>query len=432
MPGVTPPTDRQDPNVDLDDEAKQLKLRQAKAESRKAIAEAERATLASALPNPKVVAQGKADIGQNAGYLAELASYYALDGAAAQIGAALASRLGEEPVVALVADADLITAGWMAAQVISALDTFEKAVTAAQTAVNSLSPISGAGGGHQGPAPAATPGAAAAVPAVAIGAVADVFGLFRSDYAFTARIIAKDPPALTTAVLTALQSHGGLTVIVDGMRLLADEDSVLTRLNKLRAARDELAALRTARGASVSEPAKRRIADFTDEITDLQRSAPADAALPADAMTRIATVRTQRRVLSDALAPAAALLAEAEQLLTRIDAFLNEVTAVPAGGGYPPALGAALQNRATQDGRKATHLLHLRLSSMGGEVITRRWLFSTSIKFLGGAAVSYTVLDVATGKLLGGSAAATTSVRYSTWLNRIGNITTSALRPSAQ
>jgi hypothetical protein len=91
MTAANPPEASDEPRQGPDRELEAIKLSQAKAEVRKAIAEAERATFTAALPQSKSVApEGKTDIGQGAGYLSELAAYCALSRVAAEVAKALA------------------------------------------------------------------------------------------------------------------------------------------------------------------------------------------------------------------------------------------------------------------------------------------------------------------------------------------------------
>ena len=78
----------------LDEEARQLKLAQAKAEARQAISAAERATIVNVVPQPpNELPKGEVTVGTDAGCLAEPASYMAV-AAARTIASAVESHLG--------------------------------------------------------------------------------------------------------------------------------------------------------------------------------------------------------------------------------------------------------------------------------------------------------------------------------------------------
>jgi hypothetical protein len=86
-------------NIELDEEAKALQLEQAKAQSRKAIAESQRSALEARLPAmPKSPIEGKAEFGDKAGQLAEVAAFKALTHAAQLVAARIAEQTGERGV----------------------------------------------------------------------------------------------------------------------------------------------------------------------------------------------------------------------------------------------------------------------------------------------------------------------------------------------
>ncbi|WP_165611677.1 hypothetical protein, partial [Mycolicibacterium fortuitum] len=373
--------------------------------------------------------EAKTTVGHNAGYLAELASHCALDAAAARIGATVATHLGPESVICLLDHPDLAATSWTHTQLTELLDRYDRLLTAANTALADLDNLSSIHGQHddgKGLQPAALPAPGPSMPVAALGALASVIGLFNSDTTMIARSVANNPRALTSAVTHALTRQPHLnTTIIEQFRLITDDNPMVRRLAALRQARDTLAGQYATAQVSIECAVDGHTDDIDAQIADLQYTL-ASGPDPHGATNRIANLRAQRRALINAGAPAARSLACAQGLLTQVDAFLDAITTAPAGS-YPAALSAALHEARTTDGCAPTHLLHVQINSIGADVISRKWLWNNAITFLGGAAVSYLLVDTRTGSVNSGNQAATATFRYSSWRNRIGSITTAAV-----
>lgn len=103
-----------EPPAPLDDEAKKLKLEQTKAEARKAIAEANKATLAAQLPTSEVKPlEGKTEVGDKAGLVADLLAHSLLAPASKAIAYGVAAAgVSRESTLLVVDDRALTAIDW--------------------------------------------------------------------------------------------------------------------------------------------------------------------------------------------------------------------------------------------------------------------------------------------------------------------------------
>lgn len=313
-----------------------------------------------------------------AGYLAELTAYGALDRAAQSVAAALADKLsaGAGASVCLVPDQQFLTSSWSATQLHSMLDRLENHLTTAQSAVQALNVVPAIGGfTDQGLQPATLP-MPVSLPTAA-GALADIARLLHSDLTMNTRALAKDKDALTSAVLGAVAGLPNVEAVTDDFQLITSDNPIAIRLNELHDARDILQALRESQYAKLIEPIHGQLADLEAEISDRQSSV-SQCGATHDAVTHLAVLREQRRALRTAIAPAEALLARTASLVACVDAFLQSVASGNADT-LPPALTAMLRNGFSTNGRSLSHLLHVRLDSIGADVVTRKWLWNPEV-----------------------------------------------------
>lgn len=335
--------------------------------------------------------------GPHAGYLAELASHGALGATAAQIGAAIGTHLPAGATVCLIDDPDLAAASWTDIQLDSALQRYAHHLSTARTALADQAPAHLSRGGDD-LQPAAVP-SAPSMPIAALGALAEVIGgLTVVEATVTTRSVTAQPAALTNALGHALTAHPHVkAIIVEPFHLITADNPVVARLATLYRSRDELADL-----ARSTAPH----GDLTDR-TDVGN--PHTAA--------------GRGTHSLTAAPTTGPIAQIQRLLSQLDMFLHAITTAGTGR-RPAALTAALRAARTADGDTPTHLLHAQIDSIGADVINRKWLWHNAITFVGGAAVSYRLLDIHTGYTYTGSHAATATFRYRPWRNRISSLTT--------
>jgi len=448
-----------DPNaVPLDAEAKQLKLDQQKAQARQAIAEARQAELKASLPSPATKPlEGTVILGDKAGYMAELAAYAVLDHAADQITADAAAAINSAPLPApaavgldknapppqprldgqsilLVSDPALVASDWPYRVVNDQLLRLNDAVAGAATAVAGAATAVAGLVAPSKPEPERRPAAeklvgappaaaaASAVPAY-VGAVADVIGLFRTDYTITGRDVVLQPPALLAAAARRLRGLGA-NVIVDGFTLLSS-GSVLDRFDQLRRGRDDLLVAITKLDKTVIAPEQaeldRRVALLAEQAAayDKQRdTGKEDTAIKQ----RVDELQAQVDEQTIATAGPAAASAQAHTVLDAVDAFVAAVTAAPQTG-YPPLVAAAIRERLhATDETRISHVLCLTIGSAGGDTITRKSLFRASgiVGYVGGCQITHLMLDTAQGFLVtSGSQALTATLRYDLKSNRV-------------
>lgn len=386
--------------IELDEEAKALKLEQAKAEARKAIAEAQKATVEAQLPTSEVTPpEGKVDVGENVGLVAEVLARSQLEVAARRIADEVAQEVNRGATLLIVEDRDLVRTDWPYEAIRRELEQHKTAIGRATDALRD--------GAEAEVSPESL---ALGAPLVAasglLGAVASVAGMFRTDYSITSRKVevgttplvsalaevlrlVDDPPKVRIDRFTTLSE----SPIIDGFwgaydarvelqrrALPLNHESILPtdrRLTSLRAERKEAETAYTKGLAEGKTPAQ--LPDLHERLRDLQRQI--DESEKATASKRT-------------------LFAVAEAVGARFDAFATAVTTAPKEGGLPPLVAAAVRESLHQSGpRVVTHVLYAAVEGSGGETITKKGLFGRSgrVAFLGGCQVSYLLLDLEAG-----------------------------------
>ena len=206
-----------DPEVPLDDEAKKLKLDAIKAEARKTIAQAQKDTLAAQFPSSDVEApEGKVDVGEKVGMVAQAVAYSAM----ADVAQTVADAVPANAAVLVVDDRGLFATDWQYEMVTGDL---AEQKTALDEAVKVLAPP------EKPEKPPAAPEGADVAPLVAglapaltvasslAGGAAQLAGLFRSDYGLSAleTKIESTPfiAAVTEKLLEEDVHHGGRRVL---------------------------------------------------------------------------------------------------------------------------------------------------------------------------------------------------------------------------
>jgi hypothetical protein len=403
------------PTVDAvasDPEIKRLKVDQARAEVRKAIAEANKATVAAQLPSVDAKPpDGKVEVGDNAGMVADAVARALLEDAARRI--ATESSLGKGDKVLVVEDRLLIATDWQyravegrLRQQIEALDTAKRMVieaggreTEAQSVQAEDEPAAAESSRRSLLAAAAVPGLVAAAPGV-LGAVAQVAGLFRSDYALSSREVTIGATPLVAAVTGELLREGK-AVILDGFSLLKDS-SLLADFAAAQQARVELErlTLEAAQGADV----QRRAVDDARSEREQAATAHAKAAGEGKGDDILAALRAQiqgadSRIadLEQQLAGPEPAIAFAKMVAEAFDGLAAALVTASDGAVYPPLIAAATREALHGDQPKATHVLFLSADGASGETITKRgWFGGTrKIRFVGGLQTSFLLLDAA-------------------------------------
>jgi hypothetical protein len=434
--------------VPLDDDAKRLKLDQVKAEARQAIAAAQKATVAALLPSSDVKPlEGKVDVGTGVGLVAQLIGYQLLDEASARIAKAIA-RCGVKGADILVVE-DRLLAGtdWVyegiqheLAALAPALDQMLADLGPTELQRAEIVPTVPQLRTELFMAPL---GLAAVAVSPVIGAAASLLGMFKTDYSITSREVKIGTTPLVAAVANRLveQKHN-ITVdqfsLIAGSRIVADFRSVHDKRDQV-----EQESIKLKYGSVL--PADRRIEDLRAQMKDAWTEL--DKALSGETTGKhqIADLRSQLRaakadlgeVESDS-ASARAKVAAAEALIARFDAFATAATTAPSTGN-PPLLSAALRERLHRSGddpkTSLTHVLFVGIEGSAGETITRTSRFGRSgqVVYMGGAQVSYLVLEVKRNRLVAaGTESLLGHLQYDLKRQTAGPLTSVRLTPAQQ
>ncbi|MGO8906597.1 MAG: hypothetical protein ACLQMH_13380 [Solirubrobacteraceae bacterium] len=330
------------PVVPPDEEAKQLALEQKKAEASKAIAEAQKATLAADFPASETKPlEGKTAVGTGVGLVAQLLAYKLLGPAATDIANALKSELDADASILIVEDRALIASDWPYTAIREQLKGYEQLIEALK---QRLEPV------PSGRAPRVAIGPVVAGAAAVIGAAATIVGMFRAEYSITSKDVKIGTTPLVAAVARQLlKDH---QVEVDQFALLQDTGIV----------------------QEFWETYKKRV--------ELEQASAAHKGPAKDK------------------AQQAPEIAEAEATIKQFDAFVTAAITASKGANYSPLVAAALREALHGDEPKHSHVLYVAIEGTGGETVTRRSLFGRSgqVTHMGGAQVSYLLLDTKENK----------------------------------
>lgn len=396
----------------IDAQTRRLRLAVAEAELSQRLAEAQAATARAALPQlPDAQLrplEGKVTLGDRVGLLAQTVAHALLGDGAEEIAQdVVAAKVAEGSRILIVEDRDLAAGDWQHAVVEAGLRGQRAAIEEAiglfpQPAPHAAPPAGTPPAGARFIAPAVV----AAAPQI-VAAAADIVGMFRSDYAIAASDVSIGATPLVAAVAGRLHRLRR-RIAVDGFQPL--ESALVKEFFDVQSRRAELE--RRAAGVRVGvDRADRRIGDLGAALskaesarvgaaTDRDARAGGDAALAA----QIAELRGQVDAQEDAVADDRARLATAAATIARFDAFAAAVTTTPQGASVPPLVAAALRAPLHGEDRAVRYVLFVSLEAAGGETITRTSRFGRSgeIGVLGGANVSWLLLDVAQGTTISG------------------------------
>jgi len=419
---ATTATDSASDEVQLDAEAKRLKLEQTKAEARKAIAEAQQATLAAEIPTSDVKPlEGKVELGAGVGLLAALLAHAVLERGADEIVKALplthVEGKSKGNTVLIVEDRALVESDWPYTMVSSQLEVLSDNLGKAETLLQPPTEKP-----HAPAVPATTeemllPAAALAAAPALVGAVAGLIGMFKTDYSIASKDVTVGTTPLVAAVAGELLAAGH-TVIVDKFTLLAEESPLIKGFRDAREVRNNVYRLVSQLKSEQLDPADHRISTCRTELEaatkayyDALAKAPATPPKdletpPKDLETRIGDLRRDLKEAEGDSASARWHVAFAEAAIGAFDTFTTAITSA-TGTGDPPLIAAALREHLHMP-KDVTHVLYVGLESSGGETITRRSLFGRSgqVAYMGGTQISYMLLDVPNKNLV---AAGTTS-----------------------
>lgn len=415
------PSEQEADKVELDEEAKKLKLELIKAEARQKIAQAERDAAGAKFPKSDVTApEGKTEIGEKVGLVGQVLAYGLLDSAADKVRLAVDAALEKPPRLAdaatdkalakpparilVVEDRQLVATDW-AFQMVSeqldaekaALERVDVLLTDGLSAAQQQQPSA-----QRGIVSLAGPASAIRAAASVAGDVATLVGMFRTDYSVTAReVTIGTTPLVSGVVKRLLESKHAYSVAVDGFSVL--DSPLVERFWELRKARAALGERAARLKAEKVDPAQRRIDDRRAESKNVEGEltkavGDKDGAARAEALSKRVEVLRQEVAAAEAeMAPAKGLADAVQAALERFDQFSTAMTT----GTTPPLVAAALRERLHGGGLAYSHVLFLGIEGSGAETITRKSLFRRSgqVGFLGGCEVSFLLLDVESGSV---------------------------------
>jgi hypothetical protein len=383
--------------VELDEEAKRLKLEAIKAVARKEIAEAHRATLVSPFPDYDLKPlEGKVEAGASAGLVARLLGYSLLREGASRIVNEIKDELGTEGRVLLVDDRLLTARDWSYHLVHDELNAHVAALDAA--AEPFPKPPKASDEERRMTLEVATM-AAAVIPTI-IGAAAGLLGMFRTNYSITGKDFTIGTTPLLAAVTRKLL-EAGVGLSVEHFSLA--EGAIITKFDATRTKRLELEH-RSRESRKKVQDADRILADLRMRLKETSASLLA-AISENKAETIISALRQDLATLEgriksaeDSVSGDRANLALADTVCTRFDTFAASVITPGKDGGYPPLVAAAMWERLRDESNGYTHVLYVAVEGAGGETITNQsYLGKTGVVvFMGGAQISYLLLDVKT------------------------------------
>jgi hypothetical protein len=389
-------------DVELDDEAKELKLREIKAKSRKAIAEAEQPV------GESKGRTGTVDTGEKGG--ASLVSVMAaerLSEAAASIAQKVAAATRDGWIL-IVEDRAVAENDVVYTEVTARLAAFETAFDKALESKNAVMDT-------------------LAVPLAAIVGFAqlgaDLIAMFKADYKVSGRDVTVNRVALVAEVARNLLAKNRKVVlsgfgVVEQSKVLA----TFTRIAKKRYALDRWAAQEKNERV---DPKLREIESTSAYMSEL-RTAKVKAL--GEGKTKEAeslgsemkqAEETLKGLLTDPnLARARADISAASTLVAGFDSYAVALTTVPQGAKYAPIHAAALREQLRREfGVDSTdakskgalklraYVLYLEVTSAGGDTVTRSGAVFTDAKsaFLGAVQGTY-LLASADGEMVASGA----------------------------
>ena len=354
--------------------------------------------------------EGKTDIGESSGYVAELVGYHSLKQASSHITERLGviEDLADDTRILIVNqlnyavdDVPLIEVStqcklfdtWINAQINTnnkilgeilpisekyEISELAKERVAMLAAFPLLLPLMGT--------------AISALPAVAglVGATADIAGYFKTDYVMKGREFSLKDEALIAAVAGSLRSDGRHVYIYNFYSLdISPTHSALvqcfTQLHN---------------NITRFTESRNRLKYFskmkTEEISELQKQLKK---LEKEADPTPATIETIKKILETILNETAWLdranlaILDSDTIQGELTTFLTSVTSTGNAESISKLAQALLREKVRDLG--ITHLLYLGVVSSGGESITKKSIWrSGNISYIGGAVVTYVLSSI--------------------------------------
>lgn len=355
-------------------------------ELRRLIAEAEKARFAASLPTTEGSGiSGSATFGEKSGYFAELLAYAAAGQAAHDVARKLGTP-GTDQKVLIVANSDLAGQAqrWEIARA-----RLADASLRLEELDDRLDPSP-----PQPTTAAAFLATGITAAAALLGAAADVGSFFRSDFTATAKATNVTATALTAEAARHLRSIGWKPILpsvsLAKTRLLEHVEELLTARHSLLDRRRQL-----------EQGVQETLTDLGALRLDLA-AAKADVATAKAAKADAATVQAAEKRVRDLelrIRPLAIEEARWQRTAAEIDAALAAadvlVKALLEGvdGKPSPLESVAVADVFKRNASPDLRVLQLELSSQGGEVHVTKSVWRTRVTYLGGAAVTYLLMD---------------------------------------
>lgn len=394
-------TEKQAPEFELDQEAKGLKLEQSKAESRKAIADAKAATRKALIPvGTTTPLAGDVTFDEKAGSLVSVVAARQIESAAATIAERVKVTVGDLAAVLLIEDRQLAQEDAVLAEVTARLTALRADLT---SAIAALIPPPAAGAGAAFiPIAVAAAGLSSAIGLAQLGA--DFLAMFRTDITVSGRDVSIDRLALFAEVAEELRERGVPTALA-GFGLVS-ETQTLTNFAELLQMRTALQAAVSAKEQAIAAH-QRRIDGLLTRVAAqnaaLDKARLEDVVKAAAIADLVSVLEAELAVLEadPSFAAARAAINTARDVITRFDAFALVVASAVEGQKSSPLVAAALRE-AVRDGieingvkRAITHVLHLTVTSAGGDIFTKKNRFGTpESAFLGAVQATYILGDL--------------------------------------
>ena len=353
---------------------------------------------------------GEASVNEKSGYVGELVTYSALDNALSDVADAVEAQ--NPSGVLIVEDRALLHSSWAWESISSEvgrlgqnLDQLRESIAAFDAppvvqydAYNFVAPTAAIA---LVPAVAGLISAAGAAPSL-LGAVADVVGMFRTEYATAGRSMSPQGTPVVVEMSRLLRSRNVVNA-VDGF-MLTKNSKILADIESLRQVRADLDQdLSQHRQAVLLDQAK---VDATRPEVEAFRAAvikAASAETLSEQLSKHYREAEQRLVAAQrAVAARSALIGHADKILASLEAFLVGISTAAKEGGDPPLLAALLREALFTprgDEPPMSHVLFVSLDSIGLDIVDagKRLKTDEEQMFVGGLQVSYLLLDVRSG-----------------------------------
>jgi hypothetical protein len=344
---------------------------------------------------------GATTVKDGAGYPGELVAFSLLNDVTSSIAAAV--NRAQANHVLIVEDRALLDSEWpflsVTTQLAATRDTLDKAsellVVAQQpeqdkaaVEVLAVPPVVSALG---------------ALPKI-VGGVADIAGMFRTNYAMSSRTMSAEgtPVAAQVASLLLTQSSG-VAVSLDGFATVrADASELLTELDEVRNRRRQL--------EIDSIPVRERVAQVTSVIATLSadRTATQASLLKVLEANKDATQLAERLAAIDEQighhqiesAHDVATLAVVHAAVAAHDAF-EMATRTAAAGERAPLLSALAREQLHRP-NGPSHVLFVSVDSVGADIATPQSQLGETdyVRYFGGMQVSYLLYEVSSGRVV--------------------------------